>query len=70
MTNSPPKTDISFLRSIKEPLIYSGRSRLQFKMFRFKARIEGNSWLLARFATLKLDLLDARYEFMNRSEVP
>jgi hypothetical protein len=39
-------------------------------MFRFKARIEGNSWLLARFATPKLDLLDARYEFMNRSEVP
>jgi hypothetical protein len=43
----------------KEPLIYSGRSRLQFKMFRFKARIEGNSWLLARFATPKLDILDA-----------
>jgi hypothetical protein len=39
-------------------------------MFRFKARIEGNSWLLARFATPKLDILDARYEFMNRSEVP
>jgi hypothetical protein len=39
-------------------------------MFRFKARIEGNSWLLARFATPKLDILDARYEFMNRSEIP
>jgi hypothetical protein len=25
---------------------------------------------LARFATPKLDILDARYEFMNRSEVP
>jgi hypothetical protein len=39
-------------------------------MSSFKARIAGNSWLLARFATLKLDILDARYEFMNRSEVP
>ena len=28
------------------------------------------SWLLRRFATQKLDILDARYEFMNGSEVP
>jgi hypothetical protein len=39
-------------------------------MFSIKARIAGNSWLLARFATQKLDILDVRYEFMNRSEVP
>jgi len=39
-------------------------------MFRFKARIAGNSWLLTRFATQKLDILDVRYEFMNRSEAP
>jgi len=39
-------------------------------MSRFKARIAGNSWLLTRFATQKVDILDARYEFMNRSEVP
>jgi hypothetical protein len=39
-------------------------------MFRFKARIAGNSWLLARFATQKVDIWDARYEFMNKSEVP
>jgi hypothetical protein len=39
-------------------------------MFRFKARIARNSWLLRRFATQKLDILDARYEFMNRPEVP
>ncbi len=39
-------------------------------MSRFKARIERNSWLLRRFATQKLDILDTRYEFMNGSEVP
>jgi hypothetical protein len=39
-------------------------------MFRFKTRIAGNSELLARFATKKLDILDARCEFMNRSEAP
>jgi len=55
-------------------------------MFRFKARIAGNGWLLLttarmqeveqrmeqlpRFTTQKLDILGARYEFMNRSEVP
>ncbi len=39
-------------------------------MFRFKARIARNSWLLRRFATRKLDILDTRYEFMNRSELP
>ena len=55
-------------------------------MFRFKARIARNSQLLRttagmqeveqrrsslpRFATQKLDILDARYEFMNKSEVP
>ncbi len=75
-----------FTKNSRELLIYSERSRLQFKMFRFKARIAGNNWLLTttagmqeveqrmeqlpRFATQKLDILDARYEFMNRSEVP
>jgi len=39
-------------------------------MFRFKARIARNSQLLRRFATQKMDILGARYEFMNRSEVP
>ncbi len=39
-------------------------------MFRFKARIARNSQLLRRFATRKLDILGARYEFMNRSELP
>ena len=38
-------------------------------MFRFKARIACNSWLLRRFATQKLGILVTRYEFMNRSEV-
>jgi pyruvate, water dikinase len=38
-------------------------------MFRFKARIARNSWLLRRFATQELNILGARYEFMNRSEV-
>ncbi len=32
-------------------------------MFRFKARIARNSKLLRRFATQKLDILGARYEF-------
>jgi hypothetical protein len=50
--------------------MYSERSRLRFKMYRFKARIAGNSWLLTRFGTQKLDILDARYEFMNASETP
>ena len=39
-------------------------------MFRFKARIARNSELLRRFATSKLDILNARYEFMNKSEAP
>jgi hypothetical protein len=29
-----------------------------------------DSRLLRRFRTPKLDILDARYEFMNKSEVP
>jgi len=40
------------------------------KMFRFKARIARNSPLLRSFATQKLDILEVRYKFMNRSEVP
>jgi hypothetical protein len=36
----------------------------------FKARIARNSWLLRRFATQKLDILGAIYEFTNRSAVP
>jgi hypothetical protein len=39
-------------------------------MFRFKALFARNSWLLRRFATQKLDILGARYEFTNRSTVP
>ena len=70
----------------KEPLIYSGRSRLGVKIFRFKARIARNGSplrttagmqeveqrmeQLPRFATPKLDILEPRYEFTNRSEVP
>jgi hypothetical protein len=38
--------------------------------FGCKARIARNSWLLRRFATQKLGILGARYEFMNRLEVP
>ncbi len=38
--------------------------------FPFKTRIARNSRLLRRFATQKLDILGARYEFMNRSAVP
>ncbi len=39
-------------------------------MLRFKARIACNSWLLQRFATQKLGILDARCEFMSRLEDP
>jgi len=54
-------------------------------MSRFKSRIAANSAIayrdvgkgreqdaeaLARFSAQKLDILGARYEFMNRSEVP
>jgi hypothetical protein len=65
----------------QEPLINSGQSRLPLRMFRIKARIAGNSQLLPttagmqevgqrreqlpRFATQKLDILGARYEFTN-----
>jgi len=41
-----------------------------FKMFRFNAQIARNSWLYRRFATKRLDISGARYEFMKRSEVP
>jgi hypothetical protein len=36
----------------------------------FKALFARNSRLLRRFATQKLDILGARYEFMNKSAVP
>ena len=39
-------------------------------MSRFQSRIAANSELLARFTAQKLDILGARYEFMNRSEIP
>ena len=40
-----------------------------------KAQIARNSWLLRAFsvtrrATQKVDILGARYEFMNRLEIP
>jgi len=55
------------LSSAQGALIYSGRSILRSKIFRFKAQAARNSWLLRRFGTQKLDILDVRYEFMNRS---
>jgi len=39
-------------------------------MLRFTARIAPYSWLLRKFAMQKLDISGARYEFMNRSELP
>ena len=59
-----------FEQWFKESLIYSGCSRLSFKIFRIKAWIARNSWLLRRSATQKLDILDTRFRIMNRSEVP
>jgi len=39
-------------------------------MFENKAKIAANSRLLARFSTQLSNILGARYEFTNRSEVP
>jgi hypothetical protein len=58
------------LDEAREPLIYSERSRWESKRFGFKAFFARNSQLLRRFATQKLDILGARYEFTNRSAVP
>ena len=56
--------------NLRESLINYERSRLRFKMFRFKALIADNSWLLTRFATKKLDILDAIYEFIVDQRLP